>query len=184
MKAKVVQIRHTPTLSWPAIVDPEGVRVLLIPTEHSEDGKSTGDKARFADMQIPAIAQQMLDSRGTLPTLFFSANLLKIEFGWLTSWNSWEKNKDEKQLTYGDCEDWLCSVCHEFLETKPINLEQIIKTSALFCAMEDGAALPAWSLRRDEQIKERRQRFDKIAREKLSDMLVEMAHSQGHFAEA
>lgn len=184
METKVVQIRHTPTLSWPALVDPEGVRVLLIPTEHSEDGKATGDKARFADMQIPAIAQQMLDSRGTLPALFFYANTLKIEFGWLTSWNSWEKNKDEKQLTYGDCDDWLCSVCHEFLEEKPINLEEIIKTSALFCAMPDGAALSAWALRRGEQIKEHRQQFDKIAREKLSDIVIEMAHNQGHFAEA
>lgn len=203
MKKTMVEIRHTQKIAWPALLDEHGVRILVAPVEIEEDNKKTGDKKTFDDLPLPVIAVEMLKNKETIPAIYFHRNSTHIQFGWLAPWEAWNAGKVE-DLTYGDCEDWLLSCCQEFVTEKPLNLWEMIETSAQFCASPRGASLPAWVERRREQIAEaieavaaqvqRAQEGSegsaappiegREAQEKLQQILLENAQDNGHFAEA
>jgi hypothetical protein len=206
MKKQLVEIRHTPNIAWPAFVDEHGVRVLVAPTEIENDSKKTGDKKTFDDLPLPAIAIEMLKNKETIPAIYFHRDSTHIQFGWLAPWEAWNAGRVE-DLTYGDCEDWLLSCCQEFATEKPLNLWEMIETSAQFCASPRGASLPAWMERRREQMMEAIEAVaatmqeahedaedaaatfaphieGKEAQEKLQKILLENAQDNGHFAEA
>ena len=187
MKKKLIEIRHTPKVAWPAFVDEHGVRVLVAPVEIEDDRKKTGDKKNFDDLPLPAIAIEMLKNKETIPAIYFHRNSTHIQFGWLAPWEAWNAGEVE-DLTYGDCEDWLLSCCQEFATEKPLNLWEMIQTSAQFCASPRGASLPAWMERRQEAAEAAAAAAPPIegreAQEKLQKILLETAQDNGHFAEA
>ena len=192
MKKKLIEIRHTPKVAWPAFVDEHGVRVLVAPVEIEDDRKKTGDKKNFDDLPLPAIAIEMLKNKETIPAIYFHRNSTHIQFGWLAPWEAWNAGEVE-DLTYGDCEDWLLSCCQEFATEKPLNLWEMIQTSAQFCASPRGASLPAWMERRREQLTDAIETVaaaaappieGREAQEKLQKILLETAQDNGHFAEA
>jgi hypothetical protein len=201
MRTRLIEVRHTPKIAWPALVDDEGVRILLTPIEINDDGKRTGEKKLIETLKIPAIAEQMLNSRETIPSIYFHKNTAMFEFGWLVPWERWLKRGeraafgDFDELTFRDCEDWVAACCHEFETEKPVNLTEMLDTSAHFCASLRGAALPAWVERRAQQMGEEGAALNRwsgalphvgegSAQEKLAEIVVEMARQGGHFAEA